>query len=69
MQNITIDRTLIFWVLVIALLSSISTTIFSESTINDTFGFSLMAVAIIGLCFNITLTCIQTLFDICNPSN
>ncbi len=58
---------ILFWVLVIALCSAISTTIFSESAFNDNFGFSLMAVAIVGLCLNVTYIFIQTIFKICNP--
>ena len=68
MQNIKTNVTLVvFWGLVIALISAISTTIFSESPFHDIFGFSLMAVAILGLCLNIPQLLINTIFKICNP--
>lgn len=62
-------NTLIFWTLMIALLSAISTTIFSESFQNDSFGFALMGIALIGLFFNIIHIFFNTILDICNPTN
>lgn len=58
---------MMFWALLIALCSAISTTIFSESSFNDDFGFSLMAVAIVGLFLNLTYILINIIFEICNP--
>ena len=70
MQNKTIRPTaIIFWMLLIAFFSAISTTIFSETAFNDRFGFSLMAIAIVGLCLNITHIVLHTLLAICNPSH
>ncbi|WP_338560027.1 hypothetical protein [Acinetobacter sp. KS-LM10] len=60
---------MIFWLLVITLLSAISTTIFSESFINESFGYSLMFFAIIGLSLNIIHICLHAILDICNPSH
>lgn len=60
---------ILFWTLIVALVSAISTTIFSESSLNDGFGFSLMVIASIGLLINIAYLCIDTLISICNPSN
>lgn len=62
-------RVVVFWTLVIALLSAISTTIFSETLLNDSFGFSLMVFAAIGLLLNIAHILLHTLFEICNPSH
>ncbi|RZG79234.1 hypothetical protein EXE10_16005 [Acinetobacter sp. WCHAc060033] len=58
---------IMFGTLLIALCSAISTTIFSESAFNDHFGFGLMAIAIIGLCLNISYMFINMIFRICNP--
>ncbi|MDQ9022025.1 hypothetical protein RFI02_13030 [Acinetobacter sichuanensis] len=65
-KNISLNG-IVFFSLFIALLSAISTVIFSEKPFNDHFGFSLMFVAIIGLCLNMTYIFINTLVDICNP--
>ncbi len=70
MQSKTISPTaIIFWMLLIALVSAISTTIFSETLFNDRFGFGVMAIAIVGLCLNITHILLHTLLAICNPSH
>lgn len=70
MQNKTIrPTTIIFWTLLIALISAICTTIFSETLFNDRFGFGIMAVALIGLAFNIAHILLHTLLAICNPSH
>lgn len=70
MQSKNIRPTaIIFWMLLIALFSAISTTIFSETLLNDRFGFALMAIAIVGLCLNITHMVLHTLLAICNPSH
>lgn len=69
MQSKKISTTkIVFWALVIALISAISTTIFSETILNDSFGFSLMAIAIIGLSFSLIHICLHTILDICNPT-
>lgn len=57
----------IFCTLFIALMSAISTVIFSEQAFHDNFGFSLIFLAIIGLCFNISAIFVNTIRDICNP--
>lgn len=70
MHNKKISATVIvFWALVIALMSAISTTVFSESVFNDSFGIGLIIFATIGLFINIAYLCINALNDICNPSN
>ncbi len=70
MQSKTIRPTvIIFWMLLIALVSAISTTIFSETLFNDRFGFGIMAMAIVGLCLNLTHIVLHTLLAICNPSH
>ncbi len=57
----------VFCILFIALMSAISTVIFSEKPLNDHFGFSLMFFAIIGLCLNMSYIFMNTIRDICNP--
>lgn len=57
----------VFCTLLIALMSSISTVIFSEKPFNDHFGFSLMFMATVGLCFNMSYIFMNTIRDICNP--
>lgn len=70
MHNNKISSTVIlFWILVIALISAISTTVFSESLLNDSFGISLIVFATLGLVINITYLCINTLTAICNPTH
>lgn len=70
MPNNKISSTaLIFWVLLIAFISAISTTIFSESLFNDSFGISLIVFTTVGLIINISYLCIRTLNDICNPTH
>lgn len=59
----------IFWTLTVTLLSGISTTIFSETLINDSFGISLMVITSLGLLLTIAHISLHTLFEICNPSN
>ena len=48
-------------------MSAISTVIFSEQTLHDNFGFSLIIFAIIGLCLNVGSIFVNTIRDICNP--
>lgn len=70
MQHSSIQpRVVVFWALVIALISAICTTIFSETLFNDSFGFSLMAVAVIGLALNIAHIALHTIFEVCNPGS
>ena len=59
----------IFWTLTITLLSGLSTTVFSETLINDGFGISLMILTSVGLLFTIAHIFLHALFEICNPSN
>lgn len=59
---------IVFWALIIALISAISTTIFSETLFNDGFGFSLIVIALIGLSLNLIHICLHTILDICNPT-
>ena len=67
MQSKKIRSTvLIFWLLIIAFISAVSTTIFSESFFNDSFGISLIVFTAVGLLINISYLCIRTLNDICN---
>lgn len=50
MQSKKIRSTvLIFWLLIIAFISAVSTTIFSESFFNDSFGISLIVFTAVGL--------------------
>lgn len=65
-KNISLNM-IVFFSLFIALVSAISTVIFSETPFNDHFGFSVMFIAMIGLCFNMAYIFINTLIDICNP--
>ena len=58
---------MVFATLCIALVSAISTVIFSEKTIHDNLGFSLMVLATIGLFFNIINIITDKIIDICNP--
>lgn len=58
---------MVFSLLCIALISAISTVIFSEKAVHDDFGFSLMFFAIIGLFFNMIYILIHKIIDICNP--
>lgn len=60
---------MIFWLLVITLISAISTTIFSETFINDGFGYSFIVLAIVGLSLNIIHMFLHAVLDICNPSH
>lgn len=70
MHNNKISSTvIIFWAWIIALISAISTTVFSESIFNDSFGISLIVFASLGLIINITYLCINTLTAICNPTH
>lgn len=70
MQHTSIQpRVVVFWTLVIALISAISTTIFSETLLNDSFGYTLMVVALIGLTLNIAHIALHTILEVCNPTN
>ena len=70
MQHRKISATTVFfWTLIVALMSAISTTIFSESMFNDSFGISLIVIATLGLVINIGFICIDALTAICNPTH
>lgn len=60
-------RVLLFWTLSIALISSLSTIIFSETLLNDSLGGILLAVSLLGLLCYGTFRLVDQIFDICNP--
>ncbi len=68
-MNILKNRftTLLFWGFIVALVSSISTTIFSESSFNDNFAFSIMACAFVGIVVSVALLMVDAILEICNP--
>lgn len=59
--------TFLLWSFVIVLLSSVSTTIFSEQTFHDQLAFAAMLVAIVGLVISAAFLLVDTLQNICNP--
>ena len=59
---------ILFWTLAVALLSSISTVIFSETLINDSLGTLTIVLSSLGLCAYGSLLLIDSVNDICNPS-
>lgn len=58
---------LLFWSFMIALFSSISTTIFSESAFHDNFAFTTMAIACVGMIVSAALLMVDAILEICNP--
>ncbi len=59
--------TLLLWSFVIVFLSSVSTTVFSESAFNDNFAFTTMAIGVIGFLVSGLFLLVDTVQDICNP--
>lgn len=59
--------TLLLWSFIIVFLSSVSTTIFSESAFNDNFAFTTMAIGVIGFLISALFLVIDTVQKICNP--
>ena len=51
----------------IVFLSSVSTTVFSESAFNDNFAFTTMAIGVIGFLVSGLFLLVDTVQDICNP--
>lgn len=68
-MNILKNRftTLLFWGFIIALLSAISISVFSESSFNDNFAFSIMACAFVGIIISTALLMVDAILEICNP--
>lgn len=60
-------RHILFWTLAIALLSSISTVVFSETLINDSLGILTIVVSSLGLFAYGSLRLLDSVNDICNP--
>lgn len=60
-------RHILFWTLAIALLSSISTVIFSETLINDSLGILTIVMSSLGLFAYGSLRLLDSVNDICNP--
>lgn len=58
---------MVFFCFVIILLSSISTTIFSESAFNDNASISITVLAAIGLALTTVKLIFDTIHSICNP--
>lgn len=59
--------TLILWSFIIVFLSSVSTTVFSESAFNDHFAFTTMAIGVIGFLISALFLVVDTVQEICNP--
>ena len=59
--------TLLLWSFVIVFLSSVSTTVFSESAFNDNFAFTMMGIGVIGFLVSGLFLLVDTVQDICNP--
>lgn len=60
-------RHLLFWTLCIALLSSISTVIFSETLMNDSLASAVIIASIVGLFFYGVVRLFESVNAICNP--
>ena len=58
---------MVLFCLAIVFLSSISTTIFSESAFNDNASISIAVLAGIGLTLTTAKLIFETIHDICNP--
>ncbi|HEX5381029.1 hypothetical protein ACNAUY_07210 [Acinetobacter tibetensis] len=58
---------MVFFCFTIVLLSSISTTIFSESAFNDNTSISIAVLAAIGLALTTAKLIFDTIHNICNP--
>lgn len=68
MPKFTVSRPmLLFWIFLIVLCSSISTTVFSESAFNDHFALTTMTIAIIGLVSSTSVLLVNLVHAICNP--
>ncbi|ANF82613.1 hypothetical protein A3K93_10690 [Acinetobacter sp. NCu2D-2] len=61
------SRPILFWTLAIALLSSISTVIFSETILNDSLGTLMIVMSSIGLVIYGSLRLLEGIYNICNP--
>lgn len=60
-------RHIVFWTLAIALLSSISTVIFSETIVHDSVAAMIILISLIGLLYYGALRLVKNVYDICNP--
>ena len=60
-------RHILFWTLAIALLSSISTVIFSETLVHDSLGILFIVMSSLGLIVYGSLRLLDGVNDICNP--
>ena len=60
-------RQVLFWTLAIALISSISTVIFSEGLMHDRLGASVIILSATGLIIYGLFRLIDTVLAICNP--
>ena len=61
------STTMVLFCFAIVLLSSISTTIFSESAFNDNASISITVLAGIGFTLTIAKLIFDTIHNICNP--
>lgn len=60
-------RRVLFWTLAVALISSISTVIFSEGLMHDRLGASVIILSVSGLIIYGLFSLIDTVLAICNP--
>ena len=65
-KRVSSTTMVLFW-FAIVLLSSISTTIFSESAFNDNASISIAVLAAIGLALTTAKLIFDTIHNICNP--
>lgn len=60
-------RHILFWTLAVALISSISTVIFSEGLMHDRLGASVIVLSVAGFIIYGLFRLLDTVLAICNP--
>ena len=56
-----------FWSFMLALFSSVSTAVFSESAFHDNFALAVMAIALAGMIVSAAFLMLDAVLAVCNP--